>query len=91
MNETVGFASIGDVTGLFPIGYMDRIKYARYPGAFTLEDDVYIVNKVVEDYIYGWKYHLEDGTISRPVSWLDEGYIEIHGEVKRNQTRSVDR
>lgn len=63
---------------------MDRVNYARDTEAFSLDDDLYIVDKVVRDYIYGWKYHLDDGTISRPVSWLDEGYVEVHGEVVRS-------
>ena len=81
LNETQGFFSIGDVVCLFPISYADRMKKALNGSAFSELDDNLVVGKTVNNYVYEWEYHLDDGTISRPVSWLEEGYFEPEGKV----------
>jgi len=71
--------SIGDNIGLFPIVYADRNKYGSTPGGHSAEDDLYIVKEVVDKYIYGYPWHLPDGTISRPMTWLAEGFFDLRG------------
>merc|ERR550519_625389 len=46
---------------------------------FRPQDDRYILSEVVDKYIYGYPWHLPDGTISRPLTWLNEGFLEPHG------------
>jgi len=70
--------SIGDNIGLFPIVYADRLKYSTMPSLFSPEQDSYILSETVEKYIYGYPWHLPDGTISRPITWLSEGFLEPH-------------
>lgn len=72
--------SIGDVIGLFPIAYADRLLLAQDESSFSPNNDLFLIQEVVEKYIYGYPYHLEDGTISRPISWFDEGFFELHGK-----------
>ena len=43
--------------------------------------DIYVMEEVVNKYILGYPWHLDDGTISRPYSWPLEGLIEISGKV----------
>ena len=70
--------SIGDNIGLFPIVYGDRIRYGTNA---NISDDLYIMSETVEKYILGYPWHLEDGTISRPYSWNNEGLVELQGQV----------
>ncbi|CAM6053220.1 unnamed protein product [Sphagnum tenellum] len=64
LNVTRENHSIGDFVGLFPITYADRLKYARdltwTPSSRSM------IRVVVETHIYGFPYHLDDRTISRP-------------------------
>ena len=39
------------------------------------------MEETVKNYIFGYPWHLEDGTISRPYSWPSEGLIELTGQV----------
>ena len=71
--------SIGDNIGLFPIVYGDRHSYATMSDLYSQEQDLYILSEVVDKYIYGYPWHLPDGTISRPITWLSEGFLEPHG------------
>ena len=74
--------SIGDNIGLFPIVYGDRMRYADENGdSFSPVDDLYIVEETVKKYIFGYPWHLDDGTISRPYSWWSEGLAEFTGQV----------
>ena len=75
--------SIGDNIGLFPIVYGDRIRYGTTQNA-NIPDDLYIMSETVEKYILGYPWHLEDGTISRPYSWNNEGLVELQGQVNSN-------
>ena len=70
--------SIGDNIGLFPIVYGDRIRYGTNA---NISDDLYVMSETVEKYILGYPWHLEDGTISRPYSWNNEGLVELQGQV----------
>ncbi|XP_059090012.1 uncharacterized protein LOC131885847 [Tigriopus californicus] len=72
--------SIGDVIGLFPIAYADRLLLAQDESSYSTQNDMFLIQEVVDKYIYGYPYHLEDGTISRPISWFDEGFLELHGK-----------
>ena len=71
--------SIGDNIGLFPIVYGDRIRYGTQD--YSKLQDLYIMSETVEKYILGYPWHLEDGTISRPYSWNNEGLVELQGQV----------
>ena len=71
--------SIGDNIGLFPIVYGDRIRYGTQD--YSNLQDLYIMSETVEKYILGYPWHLEDGTISRPYSWNNEGLVELQGQV----------
>ncbi|XP_023335354.1 uncharacterized protein LOC111706677 isoform X2 [Eurytemora carolleeae] len=71
--------SIGDNIGLFPVVYVDRLKYGTLQGGHTVEEDVYVISEVVEKYIYGYPWHLPDGTISRPITWMEEGFLDMRG------------
>jgi len=68
--------SIGDNIGLFPIAYADRLERASLTDLWNPEEDLWIVREVVERYIYGYPWHLPDGTISRWISWPSEGFLE---------------
>ena len=68
--------SIGDEIVLFPIGYADRLRFAKDASQFTYADDFKVINDTVHEYVYGYPFHLDDGTISRPISWIGEGYFE---------------
>ena len=35
-----------------------------------------MVRATVERYVYGYPNHLDDGTISRGISWFGEGFLE---------------
>ena len=76
------FLSVGDVIALYPIVYADRVLLADDREAFVEADDRYIVEQTVLKYIYDYPFFLDDGTISRPLSWADEGFIEVHGHVR---------
>ena len=71
--------SIGDNIGLFPIVFADRLRYSTMADLYQPEEDMYILSEVVDKYIYGYPWHLPDGTISRPLTWMDEGFLEPHG------------
>ena len=60
--------------------YGDRIRYGSRTDSSN--DDLYIMSETVDKYILGYPWHLEDGTISRPYSWNDEGLIELQGKVR---------
>ena len=45
------------------------------------QKDLYIMEETVKHYIFGYPWHLEDTTISRPYSWPSEGLIELSGQV----------
>jgi len=68
--------SIGDNIGLFPIAFADRLERATLTDLWKAEEDRWIVQQVVERYIYGYPWHLPDGTISRWISWPAEGFLE---------------
>ena len=58
--------------------YGDRIRYGTNA---NISDDLYVMSETVEKYILGYPWHLEDGTISRPYSWNNEGLVELQGQV----------
>ena len=55
--------SIGDNIGLFPVVFADRHQYATMPDKFDPAKDRYVLSEVVQKYIYGYPWHLQDGTI----------------------------
>ena len=74
--------SIGDTIGLFPIVYGDRQRYANSQMVkIHHHDDIYVMEETVKNYIFGYPWHLEDETISRPYSWPAEGLVELTGQV----------
>ena len=76
--------SIGDTIGLFPIVYGDRQRYYANSSAgksHQIDKDIYVMEETVKNYIFGYPWHLEDETISRPYSWPAEGLVELTGQV----------
>ena len=74
----------GDTIGLFPIVFGDRQRYANSSASQTYRhDDLYVMEETVKKYIFGYPWHLEDGTISRPYSWPSEGLVELTGQVSK--------
>ncbi len=55
-------------------------RYATDLDAFSSDDDLFIIRETVEEYVYGFPYHLPDGTISRPLTWPEEGRFDNRGE-----------
>ena len=73
--------SIGDNIGLFPMVFGDRLRYGTYNDPERSSKDLYIMEETVKNYIYGYPWHLDDKTLSRPYSWPSEGLLEVTGKV----------
>ena len=59
----------------------DRLKYGKIDNEKRRANDLYIMEQTVKQYIYGYPWHLEDSTLSRPYSWPSEGLAEPTGKV----------
>ena len=44
-------------------------------GGHPESDDRYVMSEVVEQFIYGYPWRLEDGTVSRNTTWPAEGRL----------------
>ena len=66
--------------------YFNRLLRLGDSGSsdFDPADDLYVVTETVERYVYGYPNHLDDGTISRGISWFGEGFLEPTREVNLN-------
>ena len=59
----------------------DRLRYGKIDNENRRANDLYIMEQTVKQYIYGYPWHLEDSTLSRPYSWASEGLVEPTGKV----------
>lgn len=71
------FLTVGDRLCLFPVVYADQIRYSA--SGYDEADNRYVISETVERYLYGFPYHLDDGTVSRPIAWAEEGYFDPTG------------
>ena len=59
----------------------DRLRYGTIDNENRRTNDLYIMEQTVKQYIYGYPWHLDDSTLSRPYSWPSEGLVEPTGKV----------
>ena len=90
-NETISFNSsqesaIGDITGLFPIVYIDQIYYNLTKSdnnkmiinsTLNNKDVWYLIFETANHYILQWPRRLKDGTVSRDVlsNWANQSVV----------------
>ena len=75
------------------IEYLNRLLRLGDSGSsdFDPADDLYVVKETVERYVYGYPNHLDDGTISRGISWFGEGFLEPTRKVNLNPLRKSNK
>jgi hypothetical protein len=67
---------IGDPNFLYVVRFPSLILLAL-SGSHPQSDDRYVISEVVEQFIYGYPWRLEDGTISRNTTWPAQGWVWI--------------